>query len=254
VVVSSRAVTRLFAVVLLLGTLAFDSATATADGPALTFTVGATLHYGTGACPGSPSGISCYPYTGNQVISGLGGVSFAFDVAIDRSTACGKWLIPDGTLSASKGTLSIVGASQTCQSSAEGAGGVVDFRFSGGTGSFVGAAGDGVATFGSANQFNQTGYVQWRGTLDVNGYSFDTTPPTFNSSGTRVVRIKRGRGTRVRYAIGANDAVDGAVAVTCTPRSGSFFKVGKTWVVCSATDTSGNTGTTRFLVVVSRRH
>jgi hypothetical protein len=49
----------------------------------------------------------------------------------------------------------------------------------------------------------------------------------------------------------AVDDVDGPLAlVTCTPASGSTFPLGTTTVTCSATDSSGNTGSGSFTVTV----
>lgn len=49
----------------------------------------------------------------------------------------------------------------------------------------------------------------------------------------------------------ATDAVDGSVAVTCTPSSGSTFPLGSTTVACSATDTAGNSASASFTVTVA---
>lgn len=49
----------------------------------------------------------------------------------------------------------------------------------------------------------------------------------------------------------ANDAVDGTVDVTCSPESGSLFSLGTTPVTCTATDSSDNTATSGFDVIVS---
>ena len=50
----------------------------------------------------------------------------------------------------------------------------------------------------------------------------------------------------------ATDAVDGSVTATCgPPSSGSLFPIGTTSITCSATDSSGNTGTASFTVTVS---
>lgn len=57
------------------------------------------------------------------------------------------------------------------------------------------------------------------------------------------VRAKDKNGARVTYDATARDATDGTLPVTCTPASGSLFPVGGTTVTCSATDSSGNTGT-----------
>ena len=48
----------------------------------------------------------------------------------------------------------------------------------------------------------------------------------------------------------ANDIVDGSVAVTCTPASGSTFALGANAVNCSATDSHLNTGTAGFTITV----
>jgi len=40
--------------------------------------------------------------------------------------------------------------------------------------------------------------------------------------------------------------------VACTPRSGSFFKLGRTKVICSASDSSGNMRQAGFIVTVKR--
>jgi hypothetical protein len=50
----------------------------------------------------------------------------------------------------------------------------------------------------------------------------------------------------------ATDAIDGPVAVTCVPASGSSFGVGATAVTCTAKDTAGNTATAGFTVTVVR--
>lgn len=48
----------------------------------------------------------------------------------------------------------------------------------------------------------------------------------------------------------ATDIVDGPLAATCVPASGTAFALGTTTVTCSATDTAGNTGTNTFTVEV----
>ena len=57
-------------------------------------------------------------------------------------------------------------------------------------------------------------------------------------------------GTVVSYSAAATDNCD-AVTPTCTPKSGSFFPFGVTKVNCTATDTSGNTGTASFMVNIT---
>jgi hypothetical protein len=70
----------------------------------------------------------------------------------------------------------------------------------------------------------------------------------------KAVRVaKTVKRIRVRYTVAADDAVDGSVPVSCKPRPGSFFRLGRTHVACTATDTSGNTAKTSFSVTVKRR-
>ncbi len=59
-----------------------------------------------------------------------------------------------------------------------------------------------------------------------------------------------GAATTINYTAGGTDNVDGAVAVTCSPASGTQFGVGSTTVTCSASDAAGNSGSTSFSVVV----
>ncbi|WP_322920664.1 endo-1,4-beta-xylanase [Nocardioides renjunii] len=70
----------------------------------------------------------------------------------------------------------------------------------------------------------------------------------------RVTVRGRDRAVKVRYAEpSAIDTVDGPRRVTCSPASGSRFPVGTTTVTCTARDSSGNTRTSTFDVVVTRR-
>jgi HYR domain len=54
----------------------------------------------------------------------------------------------------------------------------------------------------------------------------------------------------VTYTVTAVDAVDGSVAVSCSPASGSTFPTGVTTVNCSATDAHDNSSSASFLVSV----
>lgn len=56
----------------------------------------------------------------------------------------------------------------------------------------------------------------------------------------------------VNYTATASDLVDGSVAVTCSPASGSTFAAGTTAVNCSASDANGNTATGSFNVTVQQ--
>ena len=85
------------------------------------------------------------------------------------------------------------------------------------------------------------------------GLEFDVTPPTLSGAVNKTVRARTGSNrVRVTYRVTASDAVDGSVPVSCQPRSGSRFKIGRTFVKCSATDTSANAKAGRFRVTVKR--
>jgi len=61
------------------------------------------------------------------------------------------------------------------------------------------------------------------------------------------------KGKIVRYRIRARDNRDGKVGVVCNPRSGSFFRLGRTRVTCRAHDRAGNRAVRRFVVLVKHR-
>jgi HYR domain len=126
-----------------------------------------------------------------------------------------------------------------------------DFTITGGTGAYEGASGSGTV---ERSVSAGLGTERWTGTLVVPGVEFDVTPPTLSGARSKTVQAPIGA-TRVRvtYNVTASDAVDGAVPVSCSPRSGSRFHMGRTVVACSATDTSANTRPAKFLITVKRR-
>jgi hypothetical protein len=124
------------------------------------------------------------------------------------------------------------------------------FEVTGGTGMYSNAAGSGTFTRRALPPHqNDT----WAGTLVVPDLEFDLTAPTIRGASSKSVRMPDGAArVRVRYAVTAQDAVDGHVPVVCAPKSGSLFKSGRTKVTCSATDTSGNSQSANFTVRVLR--
>jgi len=64
------------------------------------------------------------------------------------------------------------------------------------------------------------------------------------------VDAENGDGAHVTFTATAHDDLDGDVAVTCTPASGSLFPAGATTVSCSATNSLGHTTTGTFHVFV----
>jgi hypothetical protein len=128
------------------------------------------------------------------------------------------------------------------------------FTITGGSGIYAGASGGGTVNHqASPTPSGSSGTDTWTGTLNVPGLQFDVTPPTLSGAVNKTVRARRGsKRVRVTYRVTASDAVDGSVPVSCQPRSGSRFKIGRSFVKCSATDTSANATTGRFRVIVKR--
>ncbi|WP_434994989.1 endo-1,4-beta-xylanase [Arthrobacter sp. Ld5] len=61
-------------------------------------------------------------------------------------------------------------------------------------------------------------------------------------------------GAKVKYSLpSAIDTLDGEVPLDCAPAPGSRFVIGTTTVTCTATDEAGNTRTSSFDVVVTRK-
>jgi hypothetical protein len=79
----------------------------------------------------------------------------------------------------------------------------------------------------------------------------DTTGPSID----RLAAITRDTlspdGATVAFEVKARDLVNGPVAASCSPASGSLFSVGTTRVSCRASDTRGNSSTSEFSVVVN---
>jgi hypothetical protein len=59
-------------------------------------------------------------------------------------------------------------------------------------------------------------------------------------------------GAHVTYTAAAHDAQDGILTPDCEPASGSLFGLGATRVICTATDTAGNTARAGFTITVVR--
>jgi phosphatidylglycerophosphate synthase len=78
----------------------------------------------------------------------------------------------------------------------------------------------------------------------------DTTPPAVTVPTDITAEATSAAGAVVTFSASATDLVDGAVATTCAPASGSTFPLGPTEVTCSATDAAGNTGSASFSVTV----
>ena len=78
----------------------------------------------------------------------------------------------------------------------------------------------------------------------------DKTAPVVTVPADITVNATGPNGAVVTYTASASDLVDGPLAPTCTPSSGSTFALGSTTVTCSVTDKTGNTGSASFQVTV----
>ena len=79
----------------------------------------------------------------------------------------------------------------------------------------------------------------------------DTTAPAVTVPASIAKEATSAAGATATYSASASDKVDGSITATCEPASGSTFALGSTTVICSATDSAGNTGTDSFTVTVS---
>jgi hypothetical protein len=213
--------------------------------------------------PVSPS-TECASRTGDGVARGLGRVAYAYWFFVevgtppcDRSSARAL-RYPVRLVVMSKGEIHFELHESQC-ASAEGSPHVrsvaQDFTITGGTGLYAGASGAGrVERAIAQTSAGGSGTETWTATLVVPGLEFDVTPPVLTGAAPKRVRAPRGATrVRVRYGVTATDTRDGRVAVSCRPRSGSRFRIGRTVVTCTATDSSANTATARFLITVTRR-
>jgi hypothetical protein len=208
--------------------------------------------------PGEPPvATECRMRTGEGVVRGLGSVSETYT----WSFGMGLPTCPSnvGKPLTTTGRLVVVGKGEIHFALAQGARCVDQepirnepqgFTITGGTGTYQGASGSGTVERAlSAGRGTET----WTGTLIVAGVEFDVTAPTLSGARSKTVRAPKGANrVRVTYRVSARDDVYGVVPASCSPRSGSSFPIGRTVVPCVAQDTSGNTGTAKFLITVTK--
>lgn len=94
---------------------------------------------------------------------------------------------------------------------------------------------------------NQYAYGSFRITV------VDTLPPVLDIPSSLSVTATSDAGAIVTWPASATDLVDGSVAITCNPPSGSTFAIGTTGVNCSAGDSRGNSANGGFAVTVNPR-
>jgi hypothetical protein len=236
---------------------------ALADTGTLTLAAELAVEYGPTACPpGAPSSVECYARTGTGLIRGLGSVDESYPYLVDGSPA---GCTPDQVrLLPATVRLSVAGKGDL--ELRVGGTGCVDrippnplraeagFTITGGSGKYLGASGGGTYSDFSTGPPSFRGRDTWNGTLVVPGLDFDLIPPGLTGGANKTIRVpKRVKRVRVGYTVTAQDDVEGALPVTCQPKSRSWFKVGRTQVRCSATDTSANESKVAFVITVKRR-
>lgn len=210
------------------------------------------------ACPpGTDPTTACFQVKGSGLIPGLGAVSEQYlNFVEDPDSSCERWHSNPVLTVRGKGDLDLsVRPPQDCVVPTTGAlNATLVFTVTGGSGIYAGAAGQG--TFetrggpGTTGRNNDT----LGGSVTVPGLVFDRTPPVFSGATSKTVFAgAQARSIHVRYTVTARDPGHGPVSVTCKPRSGSSFKLGRTKVTCSATDSSGNKATARFTIAVKQR-
>ena len=219
-----------------------------------------------GGCAPPPGG-ECAARTASGLVPGLGAVTekYEFPVGLGPPSCA----VGFGEALASSSRFVIAGKGEIYFALAEG-GCIAQeepiynqtqaYRITGGTGVYAGASGSGTVErkLGGATATGRHGIETWRGTLSAPGLEFDTTRPTLTGATNRTARAAKNATTvRVRFTVTAQDDRDGVVPVTCNPRSGSRFTIGRTRVTCEATDVSANTAAASFTVTVrtrKRRH
>jgi hypothetical protein len=193
-------------------------------------------------CPaGTPAADHCVGQAGSVPVKGLGTVHVeTFHIVDPSDQTCPKGTV-EGDLVTSHGTLSVSGAAPKCVNVTFGYGDYpVEIT---GSGKFSGVSGTGTVANGGGS------YIV-TATLKAAAPLFDVQAPTLAGATNRTVKSSTGHGARVKFAVTAHDDVDTAVPVSCKPRSGSVFRVGRTHVTCSASDSSANAATRLFTVTV----
>jgi hypothetical protein len=215
-----------------------------------------------GPCPPGvpvPAQVECFIFAGKGVVPGLGKATVTWQLIDDLTDglSCQHFNFTTIALKvAGKGEIdaSLTDPKTHCWTRPPVVAGPFVGRVTGGSGSYAGASGNLQVTQNLKDDVGGAGDAieTWVGTLSVPGLDFDLTPPTLHGVHDMTVRTRKAMRVRVRFTVTAKDAARRAVPVTCTPRSRSLFKRGRTPVTCSATDANGNTATATFTVTVTR--
>ena len=237
---------------------------AVADKGTFTLAAEVPVNYPPTNCPaGTPPSVECFARKGIAKIRGLGEVTetYPYSLLEGPPAGCGvdEVRVFPATVRlsvAGKGEIELRTGGSGCLARVPPAPvrGEETFTVTGGSGKYLGASGAGTLVHESTGPFDWNGRDTWTGTLVVPGLEFDLTAPVLRGARNKTVRLPRTKKrVRVRFPLSAQDAVDGARPVACRPRSGSWFRVGRTRVQCSAADTSSNESAATFTVTVKRR-
>jgi hypothetical protein len=235
--------------------------------PGGTLTLNASLRLSSllGGCQPPAGADDCAARTIEGAFPGLGQVTGRYEFYADvGSPSCAEGSsrvlsYPIRFAVAGKGEIHVAVAEALCRSSSDPVYNQTQtFTVTGGTGIYAGATGSGTLERQLGNVLasgSRVGRESWTGTLVAPSVaSFDVVPPTITGAVSKAVRAPRGaRRARIVYTVAARDDTDGAVPVACTPRSRTWFPLGRTRVSCTATDSSGNTATARFVLAVRPR-
>jgi HYR domain len=206
--------------------------------------------------PGTADSTACFQTSGTGVVPGLGVVSEQYlNFVEDPDSSCERWHSNPVLTVRGKGEIDLsLRPPNGCVVPTTGVlNASLVYTVTGGSGIYAGASGQGtfVSRGGPGTTDRNTDTLA--GGLTVAGLVFDRTPPVLSGAVSKTALAPRGASAvRVTYKVKAQDLGYGSVAVTCKPRSGSRFKLGRTRVVCSATDDSGNKATARFRITVKR--
>jgi hypothetical protein len=211
--------------------------------------------------PGTPAAADCLRSVGTTEVAGLGRVTVSY-VKILPGDDPNCFMVHHNTAVievAGKGMLELWRPGRSCASGPPPReDGPFEFTVASGSGVYAEASGTLVSrtVIPPGNPVCRCGTARetWTGMLTAPGVDFDVTPPVLTGAVSKTIRArKRAKRIRVRYTVTARDEVDGPVPVLCTPRSGSYFKLGRTRVACSAKDSSSNLRRTRFSITVRPR-
>ena len=213
-------------------------------------------------CETRLGGDECAARTIQGPFPGLGQVNGRYDFPMDEGApACAggdarALAYPIRLTVAGKGDIDVAVAQALCVPLQDVVNQTQTFTVVGGTGSYAGASGSGtlVHSLSELTAQGRFGRETWTGTFEVPGLEFDVTRPTLTGATNKTVKARKGaKSARVAFRVTAQDDRDGALPVSCSPRPGSAFRIGRTRVTCDASDLSANTATASFAVTVQRR-